>query len=136
MSGGRSTVAMKTGKGKLGAQAGDISSIDAAGHAFIEKYMIECKAYRSLNFESMIKGKGFLVDFWNKAVEEAVTYGKKPMLVGKQNNYPIITCLDSAGVDDLKVRPLLRVRLYEEDMHILFWDDFLKHKPNKRRVRL
>ena len=89
MSGGRSTVAMKKGD-KLAAQAGDVSSVHILGHAFIDRFTVECKFYKTLNFESFIKGKGNLLGFWQVAREDSAQYNKKPILVGKQNQYTIV----------------------------------------------
>lgn len=139
MSGGRSTVARKKGD-KLASQAGDISSVDRLGHVFIDQFVVECKFYKSLNFESFIKGKGKLLEFWRHLVDESASYSKKPMLVGKQNNFPIVVCLDEAGVAFLGVKHFIKVAVLDENLHIMLWDDFLKIQnpfSNKsKRIRL
>jgi hypothetical protein len=134
MSGGRSTVALRSNK-KLGAQAGDISSIDRLSHSFIEKYMVECKTYKTLNFESLIKGKGKLLEFWKIAKREAGRYDKVPMLIGKQNIYPIVVCLDGSGLKAFKLKA--KIKVIDFDLNIVLMDDFLKSDPKiLRRVRL
>ncbi len=136
LSGGRSTVAMKTGN-KLAAQAGDISSVHRLGHVFVERFVIECKAYRTLNFEGFIKGKGHLIEFWKIVGREAKTYGKQPMLVGKQNNHPVIVCLSNDGLKTFGLKA--KVRVPEYDLNILLWGDFIAKadpKQLKGRVRL
>lgn len=140
MSGGRTTVAMKKGN-KLSAQAGDLSSIHRLGHSLIDVFVIECKAYKSLNFESMIKGKGHLLDFWKKVREEAVTHDKLPMLVGKQNNHPIIACLCREGIKRLSFTGFIKVKVIDHNLNIILWDDFLKRDPRvldtkRKRIRL
>lgn len=137
MSGGRSTVALKAGA-KLGAQAGDISSIDRLSHAFVETFMTECKAYRTLNFEGLIKGKGHLIDFWKIATREATKYGKHPLLIGKQNNHPIIVCMTYRGSNILGVTPnMYRLNVPPYNMRIILLDDFLTLSPLiMKRVRM
>lgn len=137
MSGGRSTVALRAGN-KLGSQAGDISSIDKLSHNFIEKFMIECKAYRTLNFEGFIKGRGHLINFWKIAKQEANKYGKLPMIIGKQNNHPAVVCLTPRGADTLGVtRDMIKVSVPPSALRIILWSDFLTLNPTiLRRVRL
>jgi hypothetical protein len=135
MSGGRSTVAMAKGD-KLSAQVGDISSVHRLGHVFIDKFMVECKAYKTLNYESLIKGKGTLLGFWERAVKDAEEHDKLPMLIGKQNNYPIVVCLNRAGVKLLKTKKL-KLRVYGADLYLMLFDDYLKINPKVlRRSRL
>ena len=64
MSGGRATVA----KGKV-RQAGDITAVAPEGHAFVDTFFIECKSYKNLSLDCLIKGKGDLIDFWQIAVK-------------------------------------------------------------------
>jgi hypothetical protein len=96
MSGGRSTVAAGKGK-RLAAQAGDISCVNEAGHALTDKFLIECKTYRDLQFEGLIRGKGHLADFWSETIRAAERYNKYPMLIAKQNQQPAIICLNNEG---------------------------------------
>jgi hypothetical protein len=135
MSGGRSTVAMAKGD-KLSAQVGDISSVHRLGHMFIDKFMVECKFYKTLNYESLIKGAGTLLGFWARAVKDAKDHDKLPMLIAKQNNYPIVVCLSRAGVRLFNVKKL-KLRVYGVDLYIMLLDDFLKYNPKVlRRTRL
>lgn len=138
MSGGRSTVAMKKGV-KLSAQVGDISSIHKLGHDFTERFMVEAKFYKSLNYDSLIKGNGNLVTFWQRAREDASTHDKIPMLVAKQNHFPIVVCLDDAGVRALRLVSV-KARFHDFELNLVLWDDFLKISPKvltrRKRVRL
>lgn len=129
MSGGRSTVAMKKG-GKLGSQAGDVSSIDALGHAFIEQFYIECKAYKKLDLDCLIKGTGHLLNFWELAVADAEQYDKSPLLIGKQNNHPIIVCLSKHGRRAFRIdTSMVRMTVNHCGMTIIWYDDFLRINP-------
>lgn len=137
MSGGRSTVAMKTRGTKLAAQAGDISSVHELGHKFIQQFMVECKTYKSLDYASLIKGKGNLLAFWDKAREEAKSYHKQPLLIAKQNNFPIVVCMTAATAAFLRADRLVVLTMPQVDLYIVLWDDFTKLNPEPReRVRL
>lgn len=131
MSGGRSTVAMKKGT-KLSAQAGDVSSIHSLGNEFIDRFMIEAKFYKTLNYESLIKGKGNLLAFWQRATHDAKLHGKKPLLIAKQNHFPIVVCLSKAGIRHFRITKI-KLKVYEADMYVILWDDFLKLNPKRMR---
>jgi hypothetical protein len=89
MSGGRATVARK--KGIVVRQDGDITAVRPEGHVLTDKFFIECKHYKNLNFPAFfLKGQGILADFWLKAVEEAAISNKQPLLIAKQNNMPTV----------------------------------------------
>jgi hypothetical protein len=134
MSGGRSTVAFKATGKKLSAQAGDVSSIHRLSHQFIDTFLIEAKSYRTLNFESLIKGKGNLITFWQATCREARRHNKLPMLVGKQNNYPVIVCLCKNGI---KMFCPPKVIVADYDLNIILFEDFLKISPRLvKRIRL
>jgi hypothetical protein len=135
MSGGRSTVALKTGT-KLGAQAGDVSSIDTLGHRFISEYVIECKHYKDLNWQGMFKGVGALSGFWDRLLVDAAQYEKQPFLIGRQNNWPILVCTTDEGVEALKLRPLVIATFPKVRMNVLPFEEFLAQRPKKGRTRL
>lgn len=89
MSGGRATVQRR--KGVDVRQAGDITAVAPEGHVLTDKYYIECKAYRSLAFDRFIfLGQGTLMKFWRVAVKEARKYHRRPMIICKQNGFPIV----------------------------------------------
>jgi hypothetical protein len=98
MSGGRATV--KRGQVR---QSGDICAVSPEGHALTDLFFIECKAYKDINLDCLIKGKGVLLDFWAIACKEAAYYNKGPMLIFKRNHWPIIVCMDEQGRKNLKI---------------------------------
>jgi len=103
MSGGRATQKLKKGK-KLLAQTGDISAIDPMGDALIKSYYIECKSYKDLRIPAFIyQSGGLLKSFWEETIEQADQYEKLPMLIAKQNQYPIMVLLPQESIDDLCV---------------------------------
>ena len=127
MSGGRATVGAAKGK-RMAAQAGDISGVQMGGITFVEEFYIECKNYRDLNFGGLITGKGKLIEFWQETRRQAKHYGKIPMLIAKQNQYPIIVCLDGRGTTKLGVVTHLFVPTL--GLRMVMWDKFLKEaKP-------
>lgn len=91
MSGGRSTITLKqTGRG-LKAQAGDIGMIDTSAEDFVSRYAIECKHYKDLNIPALLFGsKVGILTFWEQAQRDAESVDKQPLLIARQNRYPII----------------------------------------------
>lgn len=127
VSGGRSTVAAGRGK-RLAAQAGDISCIHPIGAPLTDKFYLECKSYRDLEYKGLVTGKGHLVKFWCETVIQSRNYGKLPMLIAHQNQQPTILCLSSEGRVKLGLEPedfvLIAPRL---DLRAMLFEDFLKH---------
>jgi hypothetical protein len=101
LSGGRATIGLNKDI-KRSAQAGDIGAISAKGEAFTSRYIVECKHYKDLQIPSAVFGStGHFVDFWQRLIVDAGKFEKKPMLIAKQNNRPIIICVDHMGFVDL-----------------------------------
>lgn len=123
MSGGRSTVGHKKGK-RLAAQAGDISAIHPLGATLTDKYMVECKAYKDLNYAGLLTNKGVLIDFWKEACLQASRYGKSPILISKQNQKPITIGLTQASALAFNLGPVLIAP--KIDLTITLLDEFLK----------
>jgi hypothetical protein len=126
MSGGRSTVAAAKGK-RLAAQAGDISCVNELGHALTDQFLIECKTYRDLQFEGLIKGTGHLADFWLDTKLESNTYGKYPMLIAKQNQQPICVCINDYGRQTLGLDLEYHLYVPRLELYLILFDHFLKH---------
>lgn len=90
LSGGRATIHKK---GEV-RQAGDICAVAPEGHAFTDRYYLECKHYRNLLIDRfLIERKGPLEKFWKVACREAKKYHREPVLIAKQNNRPIIAVI-------------------------------------------
>ena len=123
MSGGRSTVAAAKGK-RLAAQAGDISCVNELGHALTDKFLIECKSWKDLNFVSLIKPGGNLVKFWLETKAFADQYQKHPMLIAKQNQQPTCVCLNKV-VRKLLLGPF-HLYVPELDLYIIRFKDFIE----------
>jgi hypothetical protein len=121
MSGGRATLELK--KDVLNqTQAGDISSIDMDSGWLTRDYMIECKHYNDLQFTSgFLSGTGNLYKFWTKLFKDAIARNKKPILIAKQNNRPIVMLTSPGSCPQLSVDPVVtlhdwpaEIRLFSE----------------------
>jgi|TARA_R110000803_G_scaffold210841_1_gene284346 hypothetical protein len=101
-----SSGAMATQRQKVGKdtrQHGDITSVDAAGNAFIDNHYIECKFYKDLHVQNIVFGKrlvgeGNLYNIWVDTRNKSIELGKSPLLICRQNNMPEIICLRPPSV--------------------------------------
>ena len=96
MSGGRATVGLKKGIKRTN-QFGDITAIDPMGQKLIDTFIIECKAYKNIQLQSMLFGKpkdNSIYGFWLKLHEQATLLCKDKMLIIRPNNLSILICLD------------------------------------------
>jgi hypothetical protein len=118
MSGGRATVA----KG-LVRQAGDITAVAPEGHKLTDDFYIECKFYKNLSLDCLIKGKGTLLDMWNDTECKAMVYGRTPILIFKQNHWPTVLATNSAGVISFNLKKILL--LSASTMHLVKLDTLL-----------
>ena len=119
MSGGRATVA----KGAV-RQAGDITAVAPEGHVLVDTFYIECKSYKNLSLDCLIRGKGTLIDFWQIAIKESAKYNRIPLLIFKQNRWPTIVCTSAMGAQMLKAELLVFVE--SGSMHFIKFDELLK----------
>lgn len=97
-SGGRATVQAKAG-GVNVMQSGDICAVDPLGYPFVTEYFIELKHRKDLGWSrGMICQTGEIWNFWLKACREAERHGKKPLLIARQNLYPIVIVARSTQI--------------------------------------
>jgi len=135
MSGGRSTVALKSGK-KLKSQSGDISAVHSLGFKFTEKFLIECKHYKNLEFAGLIHNRGKLIFFWQKAFAEAINHSKLPILIAKQNNYPTVVVLCRKGMKSFKLKyKMFDLVVPVFGMYIITFDRFKELNPRVLREK-
>lgn len=88
MSGGRATVRAKMGI-QLRAQAGDISPISALGEVLLDRFVLECKAYKDLDvLQGIVKDNGILHGFWKTHRLLGTAFSRIPMLIARQNMMP------------------------------------------------
>jgi hypothetical protein len=129
MSGGRATVQHAKGKDNT-TQCGDISAVDPLGHHLTRTYVVECKHYRNLNITSgLLQGRGNLSKFWRETVGLSKRHKKHPMLVAKQNHFPVFVVLDYYGLQALGLREKLLVRSEQlfrgETAYVVWFKDML-----------
>lgn len=120
MSGGRATVA----KGAV-RQAGDITAVAPEGHVLSDQFYIECKNYKDVDLDCLVKGKGALLTFWQTAQKEATKYNRIPTLIFKRNHWPTIFCTSRKGKLLLKIKPMLTY--HDGDLCIMHFDQLLKN---------
>lgn len=120
MSGGRATVARGTVR-----QAGDITAVAPEGHILSDKFFIECKNYKDIDLDCLVKGKGILIVFWQIAQKEAAKYNRIPMLIFKRNHWPIMICTSCEGVYALSIKP--PISYYPVDLHMMQFQDLIKN---------
>jgi hypothetical protein len=121
MSGGRATV-HKHGDVR---QAGDITAVAPEGHKLTDSHYIECKFYKDLNFDGLIKGSGKLLDFWEKTLLQATRYQRIPVLIAKQNMLPTLLITDD-NFDQRNLRPMIVARRY--NLRLYIFDELMKTK--------
>ena len=120
MSGGRATVGARKGK-DLSHQAGDICSVHSDGHKLTDAFFFECKHVKSLQLDQfLIKGTGTLAGFWTKAKQEAKRHNKIPIIIAKQNNWPVLWI--GPSVPSSSDHPTV---LNHRDISIDFFEDIL-----------
>jgi hypothetical protein len=99
MSGGRATLRLRQDLARIQinkAQAGDVTAINQQAYDFAEKLFIECKHLRDLGFSrGFICQTGVVWHFWRKACEAAQKHNKTPVLIVRQNLYPIVVIAPS-----------------------------------------
>lgn len=108
MSGGRATLARR--KGVRVRQSGDICSVSSEGHSFTSEWYVECKHYRNINLSGWaLLNRGPLRGWWKTAVKNARQEGLKPMLIVKQNGWPVLV-FTGEGRLMWHTRPLMRIK--------------------------
>lgn len=96
LSGGRATVAHR--KGVVVRQDGDICAVAPEGHAITDLLFVECKHVKRLQLgEFLVKGTGLLDLFWTKCKEQAKRSNKIPVIIAKQNQWPILWVMKYPG---------------------------------------
>jgi hypothetical protein len=129
MSGGRATVAHKSGK-RLASQAGDISCIDPKGQHFMSHFAVECKHYADLDYRGILTGKGKLLSFWYEIKTQAGRYSKYPFLVARQNRMPAYVALGKKGLRRLGLSDAHTVLIsIQYDLYLIELEKFLAVCP-------
>jgi hypothetical protein len=128
ISGGRATVAQR--KGRNIKAAGDICAVSPKGHELTDQYFIECKHYASLQLDRFILGTGRLAQFWAHAVQQAALHNRKPMMIARQNNFPILMLLPRG--DRSTPAPIAT----SNGADVFLFDDVMSSRWRINRVRI
>lgn len=113
-------------------QTGDITSVDPTGTPLTSKYFLELKHYRDLQLDSLVYGtpkNDSLVEFWNKAKEDAEFFHKRPIIIARQNNKKDLIGIDWVTYDQMRecnysIKPLASYPKHL--LHLFFLEEFLK----------
>jgi hypothetical protein len=116
MSGGRATVRSKKGK-ETASGHGDITAVTPEGNKLTDYFIIECKSYKSLGFDSHLYGQGPLAGIWDKLKKEC--NGKKPILILKENRRPILIGLS------FNCPGIVCLAVYWSNLHVYHLEDVL-----------
>ena len=123
ISGGRATVARR--KGKMVRQGGDICAVSPEGHIFTDRWFVECKHVRNLELgKFLVKGTGDLATFWHKAGDEARRDAKEPMIIAKQNGWPVLVITRPNMLAPWRLAPTIRHGMCD----FYFYKDMLETK--------
>lgn len=121
MSGGRATV-----KKGLVRQAGDITAVAPEGHVLTNAFYLELKHLKSISLDSLLTGKGDLINIWNKTVIESTKYDRIPVLIFKRNHHPTCFCTTYKGVQKLQSHKVVCIKSLTTGMQIMKFDDLMK----------
>lgn len=101
MSGGRATIGSQSGE-SMRAQLGDLTAVDAEGMPLTNLFVIELKHQKAVNLDSyIVKGTGPIERWWKKLCDEAHTNKRLPMLIIRQNYFPIVLITTNRAHDYL-----------------------------------
>lgn len=123
MSGGRATI-----KQGLVRQAGDITAVAPEGHCLTNAFYFELKHLKKITLDSFITGKGDLINIWNKTVLEASKYDRLPVLIFRQNRWPVCFCTTYRGVAKLQAHKVVMLKSMTFGLHVIKFDDLLATK--------
>lgn len=121
MSGGRATVRNRKGNIQV-RQSGDITAVAPEGYEFADTWYVELKHVKKLALDQFcIKGTGPLANYWKIAMREAKRYNKEPMIIARQNGWPILV-ITRRGM--LKTpAPVIQMR---HGCDVYFFDDWMR----------
>jgi hypothetical protein len=135
-SGGRATAGKKRGQ-DLAHVAGDLCAVRPEGYDFASKFFCELKSYKNLQVERFVLEKrGTLWDFWQKAQKEAYEYGKRPMMILKQNQlkeFVLMRACDAVNIEG-GIRTSFLFSAY--DFYFLSFDEMTKYDKPKGKPKI
>lgn len=128
MSGGKATRMKAAGK-IASSMSGDIIATNSIGELLLKDFMVECKFYKNLNLNGLLLDLETGINgFWKVALREAKAHGKIPLLIAKQNQFPVLVLTTNAGLLLLGIGA--EVSYNNMDCH-LFWFDQIRVTNSK-----
>lgn len=129
-SGGRATVAARSGK-SMRAQLGDLTAVDGDGVPFTNVFVVEMKHQKNISLDSYIlKNTGPITGWWQKVSAEADRHDRIPMLIMRQNRFPIVVVTTYGGTDYIRnLRPTATFRK-PRGLQVLYRFDDLVEKAD------
>jgi len=120
-SGAQATQSIK--HGKKSTMGGDAIAVDKLGQAFIDKYLLEFKHYKTYDLEKFLfKNDGDLAKWWEQCKRDAKLASKKPLMIFKRNNFPEMVMIEKMTM------PIKQI-VHAGDEIIMTLDFFLKTDP-------
>ena len=120
MSGGRATV-----KKGLVRQAGDITAVAPEGHVLTNAFYLELKHLKDISLDNLLTGKGALINIWHKTVLEAAKYDRIPVLIFRQNRWPICFVTTYKGVQKLGAHKVVCIKSIATGMQVIKFDHLI-----------
>jgi hypothetical protein len=125
MSGGRATV--RTKKGQITSSGhGDITAVSPKGNILTDKFVIECKHYKDLEWSAFIYGKGFIWKTWDKLSGDSYVNSKQPFLILKQNMQKVVVVFNPDTKRRLEANFNLRPFIQTSFMNFYYLSDILE----------
>lgn len=131
MSGGRATLRHAAGK-RNQQQVGDICSIAAQGERLTSRFVIECKNYKNLHWESFLRNDtpaaGTICGFWNTCKADAYSMGRRPLMFVKQGRLGEFAIMDTDGAAAMGFYDARYWAVFHKrDAAVITLEDFLLH---------
>jgi len=97
-SGGRATIRHRQMKKGDSSMAGDICAIHPAGNWLADRFLIECKFYKSLDIQGgLLAGTGRFAAFWKRTCRDAIRHKKHPMMIARENRTRTLLLMEWKG---------------------------------------
>ena len=99
-------------------------------YAFCDKYLVECKHWKSLNLPLFLSGKGDLWEALVRTRDDATKQGKCWMLIAKQNHIPVYLLMPGTTQWDYNLNgQLVYHKLFKGTIFLFDLETFLKEVP-------
>lgn len=104
----------KNKAGKKSKMYGDIMAIDSQGEFLTDKFVIECKNYKTYDLEKfLVEDKGNIRDWWVQVCNDAEKANKHPLLIFKRNCFQPMIMMDNGFFE------------YDEKENIILYNDII-----------